>query len=356
MTDLQPLGVGSADLTKPVIIAGPCSAETRPQVLDTARQLAQSGVKVFRAGVWKPRTKPGSFEGVGVPALEWLQEVKRETGMLTAVEVATRAHVEAALEHGIDLLWIGARTTGNPFAVQEVADALAVAPDTPVLVKNPMNPDLELWIGALERLYNVGLRRLGAIHRGFSVYGKHLYRNEPQWRIPLELRRRYPNLPIICDPSHLGGRRDLIAPLAQQAYDMGFDGLIVESHCNPDCAWSDKEQQLTPDDLAAVLQQLAYRATPLHNESPDIAQLRMQIDQLDNELLNVLSRRMQVSREIGRYKKSHGMPVVQAGRYDNIVSNRVNTALSLGMSEDFIRALLAAIHEESVQQQIKVEK
>lgn len=354
MKDLKPLAIGDIDLSKPYIISGPCSAETPEQVMDTARRLSRAGVKVFRAGVWKPRTKPGGFEGIGIPALEWLQQVKKETGMLTAVEVATKAHVEAALEHGVDILWIGARTTGNPFAMQEIADALSVAPETPVLVKNPMNPDLELWIGAMERLYNAGLRKLGAIHRGFSVYGKHLYRNQPQWRIPLELRRRLPNLPIICDPSHLGGKRELVASLSQQALDMGFDGLIIETHCNPDCAWSDKDQQITPEVLSVILDHLVYRDTPVSNESQNITQLRRQIDQLDNELLDILDRRMQVCREIGRYKKSHGMPVVQAGRYDAIMNNRVHNAVALGMSEDFMRSVLSAIHEESVRQQLDI--
>lgn len=350
MTDLQPLGIGERELGRPYIIAGPCSAESEEQVLDTARRLVRAGIKVFRAGIWKPRTKPGGFEGVGVEGLEWLRKVKETTGMYTAVEVATRAHVEAALAAGVDMLWIGARTTGNPFAMQELADALSVAPETPVLVKNPMNPDVELWIGAMQRLYNAGLRRLGAIHRGFSVYGEHLYRNQPQWRIPLELRRRLPNLPIICDPSHIGGRRELVSPLAQQALDMGLDGLIIESHCNPDCAWSDKDQQVTPEVLRVILDNLVYRHTPVPEDG--LTTLRRQIDQLDTELLDVLNRRMQVSREIGAYKKTNSIPVVQAGRYEDIMTNRVNLGTSMGMSPEFMRTLLAAIHEESVRLQL----
>lgn len=352
MDNLRPIAAGDSEFAKPIIISGPCSAETPEQVLDTARRLARAGVKIFRAGIWKPRTKPGGFEGIGVPALEWMQKVKEDTGMFTAVEVANRSHVEAALEHGIDILWIGARTSGNPFAMQEIADAMTASPDTPVLVKNPMNPDLELWIGALERLYNAGVHRLGAIHRGFSVYGKHLYRNQPQWRIPLELRRRMPDLPIICDPSHMGGKRELVASLSQQALDMGFDGLIIESHCNPDCAWSDKDQQLTPEVLSVILDNLVYRDAPVPNEN--LVQLRRQIDQLDNELLEILDRRMNVSREIGRYKKEHSMPVVQAGRYGDIMNTRVRAAVNLGMSEDFMRTVLSAIHEESVRQQIEL--
>lgn len=353
MLELKPIAVGNREPNKPYIIAGPCSAETPEQLLSTASALAAQGIEVFRAGVWKPRTKPGSFEGVGVEALGWLQQVKQETGMLTATEVATREHAEAALNAGVDILWIGARTSGNPFAMQEVADVLASAPETPVLVKNPMNPDLELWIGGIQRLYNAGLRRLGAIHRGFSVYGEQLYRNQPQWRIPLELCRRIPGLPILCDPSHLGGKRELIAPLSQHALDMGFDGLIIESHCNPDCALSDKEQQITPDVLGVILENLVYRnGNPADYES--LNHLRTQIDYLDNELLDVLNRRMQVSREIGRYKKAQGMQVVQASRYDKIMTQRIKAAEALGMNPEFMKSVLAAIHEESVRQQLDI--
>ena len=246
MKDLQPILLPGMSTDRPLIIAGPCSAETEEQVMATALELSKNGIPVFRAGIWKPRTKPGGFEGVGVEGLPWLQRVKAETGMFVGTEVATAKHIEEALKHGIDILWIGARTSANPFAMQEIADALQGV-DVPVLVKNPVNPDIELWIGAMERLYNAGIRKLGAIHRGFSTYDKKIYRNLPQWNIPIELRRRYPNLPIICDPSHIGGKRELIAPLCQQAMDLGFDGLMIESHCNPDKAWSDAAQQLTPD-------------------------------------------------------------------------------------------------------------
>jgi chorismate mutase len=243
---------------KPLVIAGPCSAETEEQVMDTARQLAARGVKIFRAGIWKPRTRPGAFEGIGSEGLQWLKRVKEETGMYTATEVATAKHVQEALAAGIDIIWVGARTTVNPFAVQEVADALAGS-NVPVLIKNPVNPDLELWIGAIERLYRAGIRKLGVIHRGFSSADKKIYRNLPQWHIPIELRRRFPNLPMICDPSHIGGKRELVAPISQQAMDMNFDGLIIESHCNPDCAWSDKDQQVTPDVLDFILNMLVIR-------------------------------------------------------------------------------------------------
>lgn len=355
MDNIQPLAIDGNNLDRPIIISGPCSAETEEQVLETARGLARAGVKVYRAGIWKPRTKPGGFEGVGVPGLAWLNKVKEETGMKVATEVANRGHVEAALEYGVDLLWVGARTSANPFAMQEIADVLREAgKDIPVLVKNPVNPDLELWIGALERLYNAGITRLGVIHRGFSTYGKHLYRNHPQWRIPLELRIRYPHLPIICDPSHIGGKRELIASLSQQALDMGFDGLIIESHCDPDCAWSDKNQQITPEVLSVILDNLVFRDAPVPTDS--LVHLRRQIDQLDNELLEVLGKRMNVSREIGAYKRDHNMPVVQATRYGDIMTSRILAAKSMGMSEDFMRQIFSSIHEESVRIQVDLNK
>lgn len=338
---------------RPLVIAGPCSAETREQVLATARELSANGVKVFRAGIWKPRTKPGGFEGVGREGLEWMKDVKEETGMLLATEVANRVHVEEAVEAGIDVLWLGARTSANPFAVQEIADTLAeLKPDVAVLVKNPVNPDIELWIGAMQRIYNAGMRRIGAIHRGFSTYGKHLYRNMPEWHIPIELRLRYPSLPIICDPSHIGGKRELIAPLSQQAMDMGFNGLIVESHCDPDCAWSDAKQQITPEILNFILGTLVIRDSKQTTESLQL--LRQQIDRIDNELLEVLSKRMGVSREIGRYKREHRMSVVQAGRYNEVMASRVKVGEEMGMGAEFLRTVLLAIHEESVRQQIEV--
>ena len=351
MEDLQsisPMGIDN----KPMIIAGPCSAETEEQVMNTAINLANNGIKIFRAGIWKPRTKPGGFEGVGQDGLEWLKQVKEKTGMYTATEVATKAHVEAALEAGVDILWIGARTSANPFAMQEIADSLVGHEDKTVLVKNPVNPDIELWIGALQRIYNAGIRKLGAIHRGFSTYGKHLYRNQPQWHIPIELRRRIPNLPIICDPSHIGGLRELVAPISQQAMDMGFDGLIIESHCEPDCAWSDKSQQVTPEVLNFIVNMLVIRETSQTTENLTI--LRQQIDNIDNELIEILNKRMRVCREIGQYKKEHHMQVVQTGRYDDILRSRIKLAEEMGMSGDFMKVVLQAIHEESVRQQIEV--
>ncbi len=342
------------DPDSPFVIAGPCSAETPEQVMTTAVALASHGVKVFRAGIWKPRTKPGGFEGLGSPALPWLRKVKERTGMYTATEVANRRHVEEAVKGGVDLLWIGARTSANPFAMQEIADTLkeVASTDMPILVKNPVNPDLELWIGALQRLYNAGFHRLGAIHRGFTVFGKHLYRNMPQWHIPIELRLRYPSLPIICDPSHIGGKRELIAPISQQAYDMGFNGLIIETHCDPDQAWSDSAQQVTPDVLNYILDTLVIRDASHNTES--LTTLRRQIDTLDNELLEILGKRMSVSREIGRYKKEHSMPVVQSGRFNDIIRSRVSMGEQMGMSEKFLKQVLLAIHDESVGQQIKI--
>lgn len=353
MKDLQPIELEGVSTSEPLVIAGPCSAETEQQVLDTATQLAANGIKIFRAGIWKPRTKPGGFEGVGAPGLEWLKKVKQETGMYTATEVATREHVNLTLEAGIDILWIGARTSANPFAMQEIADTLAEAKaDVPVLIKNPVNPDLELWIGALQRIYNAGIRRIGAIHRGFSTYGKHLYRNMPQWHIPIELRLRYPNLPIICDPSHIGGKRELVAPLAQQALDMGFNGLIVESHVTPDCAWSDAAQQITPEILNFILHTLVIRDA--HQSTENLSLLRQQIDQIDNELLEVLGKRMRISREIGQYKKEHRMPVLQAERYNEVIRSRVRLGEEMSMSPEFLKTVLLAIHEESVRQQVEV--
>lgn len=353
MEDIQPISIEGIEKEHPIIIAGPCSAETEEQVLRTAHELASHGIKIFRAGIWKPRTKPGGFEGVGEAGLPWLAKVKAETGMATATEVANRAHVLAAIQHGVDVLWIGARTSANPFAMQEVADAIKESGvDVAVLVKNPVNPDLELWIGALQRIYNAGVRRLGAIHRGFSAYGKHLYRNMPEWRIPIELRRRIPNLPIICDPSHIGGKRELVGPLSQQALDMGFDGLIIESHCDPDCALSDKSQQVTPEVLNFILNTLVIRDSNQTTESLEL--LRQEIDRLDNDLLEILNKRMQVSRDIGQFKKEHRMPILQAARYDKLINSRVKLAIEMGMSGEFMRSVLSAIHEESVRQQIEV--
>ncbi|HIT39614.1 MAG TPA: bifunctional 3-deoxy-7-phosphoheptulonate synthase/chorismate mutase type II [Candidatus Caccoplasma intestinavium] len=349
--NLEPITLPGIENKRPLVIAGPCSAETEDQVLETAKELAAQGIKIFRAGIWKPRTKPGGFEGVGSIGLPWLKRVKEETGMYVSTEVANQYHVFEALKYGVDILWIGARTAANPFSMQEIADALKGV-DIPILIKNPVNPDLELWIGAVERIYNAGIRKIGVIHRGFSAYDKRIYRNLPQWHIPIELRRRFPNIPIICDPSHIGGKRDLIAPLSQQAMDLGFDGLIIESHCNPDCAWSDASQQVTPDVLAYILDMLIIRETSQSTEN--LNELRRQIDELDNQLLDLLAKRMRISREIGLYKKEHDMPILQATRYDEILNKRVEQACNMDMDGEFMKTILAAIHEESIRQQMVI--
>ena len=350
--DIQKLDIKGIDSGKrPLVIAGPCSAESREQVLKTAMGLSAQGIKIFRAGVWKPRTKPGGFEGVGAVAIPWLKEIKERTGMLLATEVATPAHVLEVVKGGVDLVWIGARTVTNPFAMQELADSLKGA-DIPVLVKNPVNPDIELWIGALERLYNAGIRNLGVIHRGFSSYEKKLYRNVPLWSIPIELRRRFPNLTIFCDPSHMGGCRELIAPLSQQSMDLSFNGLIIESHCCPDSALSDAAQQVTPDALGFILKHLVIRENAAVTE--DLESWRANIDELDEELLTLLAKRMAVSRKIGNYKKEHGMPVLQSGRYNQLLSNRSKVGNKLELSEDFVNHIMKTIHEESVKIQLEL--
>lgn len=346
LQDIEPL----QDFGHPLIIAGPCSAETQQQTLDTAKALSAIGVTVFRAGIWKPRTMPGSFEGVGDEGLQWLIQVKQETGMAIATEVATVDHVRAALDAGIDILWIGARTTANTFAMQDIADMLQGNDKVTVLVKNSLTPDLDLWLGALQRLANAGVTRLGAVHRGFSSAGAHLYRNDPQWHIPFELRRCAPDLTILCDPSHIGGKREYVKSLSQQALDMGFDGLMIESHCDPDQALSDRAQQLAPNDLKAVLDSLIIRSgAPIEDE---LALLRQQIDDCDRELLAVLARRMGVSREIGSFKKAHNLRIVQPARYQSVINERIELASALGLPSEFVKRVMEAIHEESVRQQL----
>lgn len=346
---LESILLPGIDGKRPIIMSGPCSAETEEQVMETARLLAAKGVKIFRAGIWKPRTKPGGFEGAGVEGLAWLKRVKKETGMYIATEVATQQHVFEALKAGIDILWIGARTAVNPFAVQEIADALKGV-DIPILIKNPVNPDLELWIGAIERIYGAGIHRIGVIHRGFSCYDKKMYRNLPLWHIPIELRRRMPDLPIFCDPSHIGGKRELIAPLCQQAMDLSFDGLIIESHCNPDCAWSDASQQITPDVLDYILNLLVIRDT--NQTTENLVHLRRQIDEIDESMLELLAKRMRISREIGIYKKEHNMPILQSPRYSEILEKRATMGSAMELSPEFVKDIVKEIHEESVRQQM----
>ncbi|MDE6098767.1 MAG: bifunctional 3-deoxy-7-phosphoheptulonate synthase/chorismate mutase type II [Muribaculaceae bacterium] len=338
--------------TRPLVIAGPCSAESPEQMMCTAAGLAALGVGILRAGVWKPRTMPGCFEGFGSVALEWLVDAAKKYHMLSATEVATRGHVEEALGSGVDILWIGARTTANPFAVQEIADTVAaISPDTPVIVKNPVNPDIALWLGAMQRLSRAGVCRLAASHRGFSVYEPGIFRNAPCWRLPIELRRQLPELPLLCDPSHIAGRRDLVAPICQQAMDLGFDGLIVECHCSPDEALSDAAQQLTPADFGVLLNSLRLKEGD-GNHLESLSQMRGEIDAIDSEIINLLARRMDVARRIGDYKRAQGLPVIQSERYSQLIDQRTAQACALNLDDAFIRGILEAIHEESVRLQL----
>ena len=338
---------------RPLIISGPCSAETEEQTLETCRRLAATGVvDVLRAGIWKPRTKPGTFEGVGLPGLSWMAEAKKETGLPIATEVANAKHVEGALEFGVDLLWIGARTTVNPFSVQDIADALR-GTDVTVLIKNPMNPDIELWSGAVARMQNAGITKLGLIHRGFSAYGASLYRNNPMWHLAIEMRTRYPELPMICDPSHICGCRTYLQEVAQKSADLDYDGLIIESHICPDKAWSDAAQQVTPDGLKMLLKSIVWRRST--TDSPDyqkaLAKLRNQIDQIDEEVFELLSKRMRVAEEIGRVKRDNNVTILQGGRWQSIVDRIVTQAPKLGVSTEFLKTVLEAIHLESINRQ-----
>ena len=344
------------DCSKPLMIAGPCSAETEEQVMNVARQVAAMGIKVFRAGIWKPRTRPYTFEGVGSEGLAWLRSVKEETGMKVAIEVANVKHVYEALKNGIDVLWIGARTSANPFAVQEIADSLRGV-DVTVLVKNPVNTDVELWIGALERINAAGITHLGAIHRGFSSYGKSNYRNDPHWQIPIELRRRIPGLLIINDPSHISGKRDLVMDLCQTALDLDFDGLMVETHSDPDHALSDAAQQITPQHLSYIIKNLVLRLQNVDNKNAvTLEELRMQIDKLDDEVLQVMEQRMSISEKIGMFKKEHNITILQTIRWNELLKQRINTGLSKGLSGEFVQKIYSAIHEESIHHQKKMMK
>ncbi len=342
-------------LNHPLVIAGPCSAETEEQVLKIAHELKDSDVSIYRAGIWKPRTRPGGFEGVGAIGLKWLQKAKAETGLLMATEVANATHVKLALEHDIDVLWIGARTTVNPFAVQEIADAL-VGTDKIVLVKNPVNPDLALWLGGVERLYNAGLRKLGVIHRGFSTYEKTKYRNIPEWQLAIELHNKFPDLPLICDPSHITGRRDMIQEVSQQALDLNYDGLIIETHTDPDNAWSDAAQQVTPTRLKQIFRDLRVRKETGDGADYDhrIAALRMNIDEYDNKIIEILGRRMQVAEQIGLLKKEFNVAVLQNRRWNEILHKMTTQGAEKGLNHEFIVRLFKAIHQESISHQEKV--
>lgn len=342
-------------LDHPLVIAGPCSAETEEQVLGIARQLKDTDVNYYRAGIWKPRTRPGMFEGVGALGLKWLQRVKEETGMKTATEVANRAHVELALEHDIDLLWIGARSTVSPFIVQEIADALE-GTDKIVLVKNPVNPDLPLWLGAIERLASANIKKLGAIHRGFSTYEKSKYRNNPEWQLAIELQTKFPDLPLINDPSHITGKRDMIFDVSQTALDLNFDGLMIETHTDPDAAWSDASQQVTPKTLVQIMRDLRMRkeSDPEAEYNANLNHLRAQIDVVDNQLIEMIGKRMKFADGIGALKKQKNVAVLQSKRWNEILGNMVLEGEQNGLSEEFILKMFKAIHQESINHQERV--
>ena len=353
---IEPLANWSIYKGRPLLISGPCSAETEEQTLETARQLAAlKKVDVFRAGIWKPRTRPNAFEGVGHEGLKWLKMVKEETGMPTGTEVATQKHVYEALKFGVDVLWIGARTSANPFAMQEVADALKGV-DVMVFVKNPVNPDLELWIGAIERLYAAGVRRIGAIHRGFSAYEKTAYRNQPKWQIPIELRLRLPELPLLCDPSHIGGARAFLLEIAQEAMDLNYDGLMLESHRDPGNAWSDASQQVTPQALDELLNKLVLRQSVSQDSKfkEVLGALRSQIDMFDDQLLDLMEQRMIVTEAIGKVKKENNITILQNLRWEEIIKKVAAKGAKKGLSEEFIDQMFKAIHQESINHQIKV--
>ncbi len=337
---------------RPILISGPCSAETPEQVLQSCIGAKAQGASILRAGIWKPRTRPDSFQGVGKIGLPWVKEASRQTGLPVMVEVASALHVEDCLQEGIDILWIGARSTTNPFTVQEIADALKGV-DIPVFIKNPINPDLDLWLGAVERLYRSGIQRVALIHRGFSVYKSAPYRNAPMWQIPIELRRRFPQFDIICDPSHICGTRALLLPVAQKALDLDFDGLMIESHINPDEAWSDAKQQVTPEQLGELLEKLVQRNPTIEN--PDLQakleHLRHEIDILDKEIIQLLAKRMKVSQTIGSFKKESGVTILQINRWSEIFDSRVDYTIKSGLSAPFAKEFIQSIHDESIRQQ-----
>lgn len=340
---------------KPFLIAGPCSAETEEQIMCVAYGLANAGIDLFRAGIWKPRTRPGVFEGRGSIALPWLQRVKQETGIKTTVEVANSKQVDKALSHGIDVLWIGARSTANPFSVQEIADALQGV-DIPVMVKNPTNPDLELWIGAIERVQTAGIKQIAAVHRGFSTYSKSIFRNEPYWEIPIELRRRMPDIPLICDNSHICGNRVELLNVAQYALDLNYDGLMTETHCHPDTALSDAQQQITPETYKLLIDKLVFKREMI--DDSDLLEymdfVRQQIDELDLEVLNLLGKRMKLSEEIGKHKKHNRISILQMQRWNEILEKAKDMGRERGLSEGFISHYLSAVHQESIARQAGV--
>ncbi|MEM6298088.1 MAG: chorismate mutase [Bacteroidota bacterium] len=339
---------------KPFLVAGPCSAETEEQLLETCKQLVDNDkVDVFRAGIWKPRTRPNSFEGVGEIGLEWFRNVKKELGKPITTEVATAEHVELALKYDVDILWIGARSSTNPFTVQEIADALQGV-DVPVIVKNPINPDLALWMGALERINLAGITKLAALHRGFSSLEEKKYRNSPMWQIPIELKKRLPELPLFCDPSHIGGKRELIFPISQKALNLNFDGLMIETHRDPEVAWSDARQQVTPDSLAEIITELQLRKPSIEDEGNRLEDLRRQIDQIDREIVEVLTNRMAVVEQIGRYKKEKNVAIFQRDRWQKISDSRNEWGEKMGMGEGFLDSIYKLIHDESIRKQNQI--
>lgn len=353
---IAPISKWIPNLKKPLVVAGPCSAESEEQVIATAKELVQQeDVRIFRAGIWKPRTRPNSFEGVGEEGLSWLANVKKETGLLTSTEVANARHAELALKAGIDILWIGARTSVNPFSVQEIADCLK-GTNIPVMIKNPINADLALWIGAIERMHGAGLNKLVAIHRGFSTFEKSKYRNNPLWRIPMELKRQIPELPIICDPSHITGDRSLIAHVSQKAMDMDMDGVMIETHLNPDKAMSDAAQQITPTTLREIIKNLHCRTEFSANRDfeKELEKLRLNIDRIDHEILEALKMRMNIVEQIGQTKAANNVTALQVHRMDQLMNNRINAGKSIGLDENFIKELYHVIHEESVRQQTHI--
>ena len=345
------------NLNHPLVIGGPCSAETEDQVLKIAHELKTTDVSIYRAGIWKPRTRPGMFEGVGAIGLKWLEKVKKETGLLIATEVANASHVKLALQHDIDVLWIGARSTVSPFIVQEIADALR---DTNkiVLVKNPVNPDLSLWLGGIERLYSANIKNLGVIHRGFSTYEKTKYRNNPEWQLPIELQNRFPDLPLICDPSHIAGRRDILQDISQTALDLNFDGLMIETHINPDKAWSDAAQQITPAELIQLMKELKIRKQSVTQEDylKNLEKLRTKIDSADNDILDILGKRMKISDDIGKLKKKENVAILQSKRWNEILGKMILEGKERGLSEEFVLKIFKAIHQESINHQEKILK
>ena len=345
------------NLSHPLVIAGPCSAETEDQMLNIANQLKDTDVSVFRAGIWKPRTRPGMFEGVGAIGLKWLKRVKDETGLLTSTEVANANHVNLALENDVDILWIGARSAVSPFIVQEIADSLR-GTDKIVLLKNPVNPDLSLWFGGVERLYSADIKKIGVIHRGFSTSSKSKFRNNPEWQIPIEFQNRFPDIPLICDPSHICGRRDLIHDVSQKSLDLNFDGLMIETHVDPDSAWSDAAQQITPSTLIQLMKELRIRKGNFQEEGylKKLSKYRAKIDMIDNDLVEILGKRMNLSDKIGKLKKDKNVAVLQSKRWNEILGKMILEGKDNGLSEEFVLKIFKAIHQESINHQNKILK